>query len=110
MTRQRARHPLATKALLASGLLTVAVAVGAPALAHADSESYINYLVSHGEDVTTTDTQLAAVDVGYATCDLFRTADSRNFVREHLNKDTVYRNFSIGAVLHLCPDLIYLLP
>jgi hypothetical protein len=98
------------KAILASGLLAVGVAVGAPTLAHADSESYIDYLARHGENVAAPDVQLAAVDLGYATCDLYRTADNREYVRGHLNSDAVYRNFSVGAVLHLCPDLMYLLP
>jgi hypothetical protein len=101
------------KAIMIAAVITIGAATSAPALAHADSDSYgyVDYLMRHGEDVSTPEIQYAAIDYGYSICNLYRASRSNDVVLQTLMQGS--QNvpvYSVGSVLYLCPEWQYLLP
>ena len=55
--------------------------------------------------------QYAAIDYGYAICDLYRVSQSNDEVLQTLMRGSQnVAVYSVGSVLYLCPELDYLLP
>ena len=101
------------KATLVTTLIAFGAAMGAPALAHADSDSYgfIDYLARQGEDVSTPEVQYAAIDYGYSICNLYEVSQSNDHVLQVMMRGSQnVAVYTVGSVLYLCPELEYLLP
>lgn len=98
-------------------LILVATAVGAlfasAPVANADEYGYLDWLADEGEDVSTYEIQRAAVNYGYAICNLYRASQSNshvlNFMMERGNMtDDQIALYTIASVRELCPHLGYL--
>jgi hypothetical protein len=101
------------RTVVTGALIILMAAIGAPGLAHADSDSYrfLDFLARNGEDVSNPEIQYAAIDYGYSICNLYRVSQSNDQVLQTMMRGSQnVAVFSVGSVLYLCPELKYLLP
>jgi hypothetical protein len=100
-------------------LVLIAAIVGlgllGPARANADidSEGFLNWLSSHGEDTSTAEIRFRSVDLGMAICNLYATSGSNDEVNRTVVRDQGPQSaavWTVGSVLYLCPQYRYLLP
>ncbi|BBX43907.1 DUF732 domain-containing protein [Mycobacterium simiae] len=84
-----------------------------PAVASADSASFIDYLNRKGMDVSTPDIRYASIDLGNAICGMYNagathTQVSQTLLQKHSVQEAAVWDF--GSVHFLCPQWEYLLP
>lgn len=102
-----------TRAGLVAAVMAVTGAIAAPAGAHADADSYgfLDFLSRNGEDVSSAEVQFAAIDYGYAICNLYRVSQSNDHVLRTMMRGTQNAAlYSVGSVHYLCPEWEFLLP
>jgi hypothetical protein len=99
------------KTLLMGVLIAMGAMIGAPT-ANAGPSEFIDFLVRNGEDMSGTEVQYAAIDYGLAICNLYRVSQSNDHVVTQMlrNGEDNISAYTVGSVLHLCPEWRYLLP
>jgi hypothetical protein len=103
-----------TPKVIAAGVLAAVVGIGSAAPAAADSNSamFVRTLANNGEDVSTTEIQLAVVDLGYAICNHLDTTQDPNATVNYmmsLGHSRANANMRLSAsVINLCPELNHL--
>jgi hypothetical protein len=100
------RLSLIVAAVISFGVLTPTATAGA------NTDEFIDYLVRHGEDSSTSEIQMAEVNLGVAICNLYATSLSNRAVMNtmlaqgHTTDEVAMR--TVGSVEYLCPQYEYL--
>lgn len=99
----RRRSKIAGSAVAA---FAVGVALAVPAHADTDSERFIDYLDSRGQDVRGIEYEV--IDLGNAVCGIFDAGASVDDVFDSLHQDDDAA-WIVGSVNYLCPQNKYLI-
>ena len=83
-------------------------------VASADEYGYLEWLAEEGEDVSTYEIRQAAVEYGYAICNLYQVSQSDDHVLDFMMSrrtmtDDQIALYTLVSIRELCPHLEYLI-
>lgn len=90
--------------LLIASAAALALSLAAPA--HADSQEFVDYIASRGED--TDGVEYEIIDLGQSICGVFQVGGTIDDAWDSLNQEN-NAAWIAGSIHYLCPDYLYLL-